>query len=86
MCADYRLPNELGSRGFDRVIPGSPEDILPNYLYRDYGFLMWDAIYEYVSRVVRQMYSADAEVQADTQLQSLLVELYDPDMGGLPTG
>ncbi|MDZ8188485.1 MAG: lipoxygenase family protein [Nostoc sp. ChiSLP02] len=50
---------------------------LPNYYYRDDALLVWNAIKNYVSDVLRSHYKNDAEIICDRQLQNWKDELLD---------
>ena len=40
----------LKKRGFERVDkPGTASDPLPRFYYRDFGFLVWDAMEAYMT-------------------------------------
>ncbi len=54
--AGFRVPNELAARGFSTA--AGEEDGLPDYLYRDYSMLVWNAVHQYVERVVQQVLCA----------------------------
>jgi hypothetical protein len=80
VCPVWNLPLELESRGFDRSKP-SP---LPGYSYREHALWVWDALETYINRTVAAMYPDDAAVRADSELQRLITELYDPERAALP--
>ncbi|MFM2431007.1 MAG: hypothetical protein RLZZ511_2220 [Cyanobacteriota bacterium] len=63
------LPDVLKRRGLD-----DPAQ-LPDYPYRDDALLLWAAIGQWVSDYVQLFYQHDADVQADTELQSWLTEI-----------
>ncbi|WP_413174635.1 lipoxygenase family protein [Anabaena azotica] len=48
---------------------------IPDYYYRDDAVLMWDAIKEYVSDVLKNHYKTDADVVNDQELQRWKEEL-----------
>lgn len=50
---------------------------LPGYHYRDDGFLLWDAIEEYVKGIIDIFYASDAEVKSDEELRNWVQELYE---------
>uniref|UniRef100_A0AAR2J7E6 Lipoxygenase domain-containing protein n=1 Tax=Pygocentrus nattereri TaxID=42514 RepID=A0AAR2J7E6_PYGNA len=50
---------------------------LKDYFYRDHTLLIWDAIHNFVSRMVSLYYSSDSEVQQDTELQAWIKEIVD---------
>ncbi|KNC50819.1 arachidonate 12-lipoxygenase [Thecamonas trahens ATCC 50062] len=74
----FAFPQELADRGFTKVTPGSPDDPLPGYYYRDDGFVLWDAIENYANRAVDIMYASDADLVADDQFNGFMAELRSP--------
>ncbi|MPY23059.1 hypothetical protein FM037_05045 [Shewanella psychropiezotolerans] len=74
------FPEQLKARGFDEEM----SDGLQGYYYREDGFLIWNAIGNYTSNVVKSAYSDDAAVQADPALQAWAKELADPELGAMP--
>lgn len=38
-------------------------NVVPGYLYRDYGFMVWDALSEYVKTVVTMDFKKDEDVR-----------------------
>ena len=71
------LPQTLTQRGVD------DPNRLPDYPYRDDALLIWNAISQWVENYVDHYYTADAEVQADTELQNWVAELVAHDGGRL---
>jgi len=71
---DYSFPEQLKSRGFDE----KQSDELKNYYFRDDGFLIWNAIKEYVKSVVDLTYKNDDDIKNDTILQEWVDESRDP--------
>lgn len=80
----FAFPTELAARGFNRTEPLAPSDNLPNFLYRDYGYLLWDALFAYTTEVVARIYASDAAVAADGALRALMAELRDPFQANVP--
>jgi len=78
------FPDEMKSRGFERISdPGGPNDPLPGFLYRDYDYLVWDAIESYVRSVVEKNYGSDLEVSNDVPIQRWAQETSDPNLGNV---
>jgi hypothetical protein len=69
------FPSNMKLRGFEKVEPESKDDILPGFLYRDYGFIVWEMIENYVSSVMSQVYVNDESVKNDVDLQGWADEL-----------
>jgi arachidonate 5-lipoxygenase len=67
------FPEQLKKRGFDC----KKSDGLDNYHYRDDGFLLWNAIGEYIQDVVRHFYTEDEAVKKDTILQAWATEMVE---------
>lgn len=67
-------------------------DILPEYLYRDFGFDIWNAMSRFISDYLDVHFACtltDANanktlVHNDIQLQNLLMEMYHPELAALP--
>jgi len=75
------------SRGFPKVPQekiATSDDTLPGYLYRDYGYIIWDAIYLYVEQVIEKVYLNDKAVADDFLLQKWAYEISHKDFGNLP--
>ena len=66
---DFFLPEALKSRGVDDVT------LLPNYHYRDDAILHWDAIGDYVSKIVDLYYLSDDDVINDLELQRWIADV-----------
>jgi len=84
--SDRSLPRLIETRGFKKIEKenlGSSEDILPGYLYRDYGFMVWDALKRYTASVIDQIYKRDEDVKNDIDLQRWAFEIGSVDMGNL---
>lgn len=78
------FPVELETRGFERVAyPGTAKDPLPGYLYRDYGYMMWDTFYAYVKSIVEREYESDQAVAQSTRIQQWANETCHPSAGNL---
>lgn len=71
--------NDLKSRGFD----ADCSDGLSGYYYRDDGFKIWNALKNYVSSIVDELYDSDDSVLADSLLQDWCQELIHN--GGIDT-
>ncbi|KAK6529069.1 hypothetical protein TWF694_004287 [Orbilia ellipsospora] len=70
------IPNDLHNRGF----PNRTKD-LDNKKWRNYPYArnmvqMWDAIHNFVGRVLTDHYENDAAVQRDTQIQDWVNEMH----------
>lgn len=76
------FPEDLRSRGFSRVLSGG-HDNLPGFLYRDYGFMLWDAFHNYIEEIIHTEYSSDAEVLNDPFLVRWANETSSPYLGNL---
>lgn len=66
---NFKLPNELKSRGVDDA------DLLPDYPYRDDGLLLWDSIGAFAREYVGLYYSSPASVQGDVEVQAWRTEI-----------
>ncbi|XP_058481537.1 arachidonate 12-lipoxygenase, 12S-type [Solea solea] len=58
---------------------------LPNYFYRDYSLMLWDAIHGFVSGMVNLYYQSDKEVEQDLELQAWFRELSQEGFTELPS-
>ena len=65
------FPTDLADRGVDDA------EALPNYPYRDDGWLFWEALDRYTAAILAPYYPDDASVCADTELQAWIGELRD---------
>ncbi len=74
---DVSFPKLLASRG----VTNSAQ--LPEYPYRDDGFLIWNALHEWVSDYLRLCYTSDAQIVADADLQNWAKELVSHSGGRL---
>lgn len=72
---DWMFPQQLKTRGVDDAAR------LPVYPYRDDGRLIWDAICTWVTSYVGLFYQTDAEILADSSLQSWASEIVAFDGG-----
>ena len=72
------LPNELASRGF------GPDTDIPGYLFREDGLKLWDALGEFTTNVVHEVYRTDADVAKDIVLRLWADEMTDPEKCGMP--
>jgi len=62
---------------------------LPGYYYRDDGLKIWEAIEKYVSSIVDEFYSSDADINDDTELQDWAADIHTngfPGYFGAPDG
>jgi hypothetical protein len=77
-----RMPyRDLQSRGFPRVtVPGSDDDILPGYYYRDDAYNIWDAMLRYFTQCVYQIYDTEEEMLRDRQIELFNREIHDPEL------
>lgn len=74
------FPAELASRGFDEA----KSDGLDEYWFREDGFLVWNALGEYVRAVVDHAYADDAAVASDAALVAWAKECTDPARADIP--
>lgn len=74
------FPEDLKSRGFDEQ--GS--DGVQDFYFREDGFKIWNALFEYTSDVVNAVYQDDAAVAADQIIQAWAQETADPNQGAVP--
>jgi len=75
------------SRGFPEVPRekiATYQDILPGYLYRDYGYMIWNALKSYVTEVIENNFVSDNDVAKDVLIQRWAYEISHPDFGNLP--
>ncbi|XP_004604906.1 arachidonate 12-lipoxygenase, 12R-type [Sorex araneus] len=61
------LPNDFVERGVQD---------LPGYYYRDDCLAVWDALERYVTEIITYYYPCDAAVEADSELQSWVQEIF----------
>ncbi|XP_039944461.1 hydroperoxide isomerase ALOXE3-like [Hirundo rustica] len=61
------LPDDIRHRGMSHV---------PNYLYRDDGMSLWEAIESFVTGIVTFYYGGDAAVSGDTELQAWVMDIF----------
>ena len=71
---------QLEARGFDEA----GTDGLDDYLYRDDGFRIWNALGRYVRDVVERSWASDEAVASDAVIRAWCTELTDPDRGDIP--
>jgi len=70
--ATAAFPHKMKAHGFEEVKnPGSDEDILPGYFYRDDGYKLWQALTTYITTSINDIYKNDADVVNDSQLQQV---------------
>jgi len=72
------FPTMMEDRGFSKT------DGLKGYYYRDDGFDLWDALYQFVEGVVKHTYLSDKEVREDNSLIGFHASLADPKRGNIP--
>jgi len=73
------FPRQMEERGF----PRNKTDGLKGFYYRDDGFMLWDALHEYVEGVVRHTYPSDKAIEEDTSLKSFHASLHNPEEGNI---
>jgi len=86
VCNGYNFtnssfPEQMESRGFKRK--NNSIDILPGYLYRDFGFMIWDVLEEYVKNITNLKYKSNKQVEDDEHLQNWAKEIEDENWGNL---
>ena len=72
------LPNELRRRGFDDDFD------LPGYLFREDGLKIWEALGEFTTNFVNEVYLTDQHVANDIVLQLWANEMTDPSKAAVP--
>ena len=50
--------------------------LLPGYYYRDDGLKLWKAMEDFVTEIINEFYSSDADVRDDSELQNCAGDLY----------
>ncbi len=70
--SNFALPNNLRLRGVD------DRSFKQDFPYRDDGLLVWDALFDYVSRYVGIYYRSNRDVREDFELQNWLQALRKP--------
>ncbi|MBX2798915.1 MAG: SRPBCC family protein [Myxococcales bacterium] len=71
---------QLEARGFDEMGTDGVDD----YLYRDDGYRIWNALGRYVQGVVERTWASDEAVASDEVIRAWCQELTDPDRGDVP--
>ncbi|KAK2554379.1 Allene oxide synthase-lipoxygenase protein [Acropora cervicornis] len=69
--SSYDLPQVLKDRG---VV--DPEK-LPHFYYRDDALKLWDAIKDFVSKMLSIYYQSDEDIHKDSELQAWILDLHD---------
>ncbi|XP_068721239.1 allene oxide synthase-lipoxygenase protein-like [Montipora capricornis] len=69
--SSYDLPKVLKERGVD------DPDKLPGFHYRDDALKLWNAIKEFVTKLMSIYYQSDEEMEKDTELQAWILDLHD---------
>jgi len=69
--SSYDLPQVLKDRGVD-----DPEK-LPHFFYRDDALKLWDAIKDFVSKMLSIYYQSDEDIEKDSELQAWILDLHD---------
>ncbi|XP_075896547.1 arachidonate 12-lipoxygenase, 12S-type isoform X2 [Nelusetta ayraudi] len=57
---------------------------LPNYFYREYSLMLWEAIHSFVSGIVSLYYQSDHDVQEDEELRAWLSDVSQEGFKELP--
>jgi arachidonate 5-lipoxygenase len=68
---DNSFPKHLEKRGFTRTEPA----FLKDFPYRDDGFLVWDAMKDYVKECLSSVYQGDRSVENDQELQAWITDM-----------
>lgn len=71
------FPNQLKNRGFDKDFD------IPGYLYRTDGLKIWEAMGEFATNLIDEMYVSDKEVADDFVLKEWAAAMVDPAMAGV---
>jgi len=74
------FPRMMEEKGF----PENKADGLKQYHYRDDGFKLWNALHNYVGKVVNGNYPSEQEVEKDEKLTEFFASLADPNQGNIP--
>jgi len=69
------LPNDLKARGVEDA------ETLPGYLFRDDALMLHNAIYDYVSDVLNNIYDTEEKLLEDTEIQAFAAILTDCEKG-----
>ena len=64
------IKRNVKSRGVD------DPNLLPGYYYRDDGLKLWQAMEDFVAKIINEFYSSDEDVQGDSELQNVASDLY----------
>nr|XP_055053976.1 polyunsaturated fatty acid 5-lipoxygenase-like [Misgurnus anguillicaudatus] len=60
---------------FPETITARGMEDAPNYLYRDYGMMIWKAINSFVSDVIGVYYDSDEKVKQDVEIQGFVKDV-----------
>jgi len=69
--SSYDLPKVLKDRGVD-----DPEK-LPGFYYRDDALRLWNAIKDYIKRILSIYYHSDEDIEKDTEIQAWILDLHN---------
>eukprot|EP00731_Ephydatia_muelleri_P012489 Em0006g1383a len=64
------IKRNVKSRGVD------DPNLLPGYYYRDDGLKLWQAMEDFVAKIINEFYSSDEDVKGDSELQNVASDLY----------
>ena len=64
------IKRNVKSRGVD------DPNLLPGYYYRDDGLKLWQAMEDFIAKIINEFYSSDEDVQGDSELQNVASDLY----------
>jgi arachidonate 15-lipoxygenase len=70
--SDFALPTDLRKRGVDNP------SILGDFPYRDDGLLVWNILFDYVSKYIGIYYKSNRDIREDFELQNWLQALRKP--------
>jgi arachidonate 15-lipoxygenase len=70
--SNFAFPTNLRQRGVDNSY------ILQDFPYRDDGLLVWNALFDYVSKYIEIYYKSNGDIRQDFELQNWLQALRKP--------